>query len=261
MNTATAANENATQSITNINGYALCTQWADGIERIRDVELAERLGYDRPRKIRDIIKRQHKAGKLSNLMICPTVGRKSDGVPTKPITVYWLTEAQALKVIAKCETPTADAILDEVIAVFVAWRHGRLGTTLNDAIRLLQERLLHMDAEIAALRAGVISRETLNQLRSDVRHQAALECAARRWPTTRASTADIYRELGVLTGWGGKGQPWKLLPATLTHTAFTVLRGREASIRRELRVLADDRQLPLDIEAEPPVPAKKPRVH
>lgn len=39
---------------------------------------------------------------------------------------YWLTEPQALKVIAKSETAKADAILSEVIAVFVAWRHGRL---------------------------------------------------------------------------------------------------------------------------------------
>jgi hypothetical protein len=252
MNTAT--NDNA-QSITNINGYALCAQWDDSVERIRDEELAERLGYARPRVIRDLIRRLEREGKLKDLHQCRTVRLRADGRPSKHATTYWLTEVQALKVIAKSETATADAILDEVIAVFVAWRRGELAATTDarlvealQAIRALQEQLLSM-------RTGTITREGLSQLRCDVRRVAQLECAARRWSSTRAGTADVYREMSGLTGWGGKGQPWKLLPATLTHTAFTVLRGREASIRRELRVMADDRQLQLNL-AQPPVPPK-----
>ena len=44
------------------------------------------------------------------------------------VNEYWLTERQALKVIAKSETEVADQILDEVIAVFVAYRRGQLAT-------------------------------------------------------------------------------------------------------------------------------------
>jgi hypothetical protein len=191
---------------------------------------------------------------------------RADGRPSKHATTYWLTEVQALKVIAKSETATADAILDEVIAVFVAWRRGELAATTDarlvealQAIRTLQQELLSMRTEVATLRDGTINRQNLSQLRSDVRRVAQLECAARRWSSTRAGSADVYREMSELTGWGRKGQPWKLLPATLMHTAFTVLRGREASIRRELRVLADDRQLVLDLA--PPPPPKKPTQH
>lgn len=42
------------------------------------------------------------------------------------VNEYWLTEAQALKVIAKSDTAIADTILDEVIGVFIAVRRGML---------------------------------------------------------------------------------------------------------------------------------------
>jgi hypothetical protein len=264
--TATAATNDNAQSITNINGYALSDSWKDGKERIRDIELGERLEYTRTRDIRALTSGMIRDGKLKDVVVCgvaPQTGSRGG----RPATEYWFTETQALKVIAKSETAKADAILDEVIAVFVAWRHGRLAVSTDArldeallAIRTLQEMLLATRAEVAALRDGVISRESLSQLRADVRRIATLECAARRWPSVRAATLDIYREMGWMTGWGGKGQPWKLLPATLAHTAFTVLRSREASIRRELRALADDRQLVLE-DVPLALPPKKKSVH
>lgn len=78
-----------------------------------------------------------------------------------------------------------------------------------------------------------------------------------RWDKRRAVYADVYREMAEMTGWGRKGQPWKFLPATLAHTAFAVLRAREASIRRERRLVAMDRQLPLE-DVPPNPPPKKP---
>lgn len=45
----------------------------EGEPRIHDLQLAERLGFDRPRKIRDIIKRNQV--KLLKFGGCPTVGR------------------------------------------------------------------------------------------------------------------------------------------------------------------------------------------
>lgn len=101
--------------------------------RVRDLDLAEHLGFERPRNIRKLIGRI-----CGERGVCSTVERTVNG---RPATEYWLTEAQALKVIAKSETAKADAILDEVIAVYMAWRRGQFtqapvaldATTINSA--------------------------------------------------------------------------------------------------------------------------------
>lgn len=95
--------------------------------RVRDLDLAERLGYVRPRKIRDLIRQLIEDGKLLGVLRRPTAGRtkmagkNADGTPrfeTVEVDEFWLTEGQALKVIAKSETDVADALLDEMIEVF-----------------------------------------------------------------------------------------------------------------------------------------------
>ena len=49
----------------------------DGEPRLLDLDLAERLGYERPRKIRELITRHMDA--LEEFGLCPTVGYR-DGV-------------------------------------------------------------------------------------------------------------------------------------------------------------------------------------
>lgn len=92
--------------------------------RARDLDIAKRLGYKRPRKIRDLIARLRDAGKLNDVHRRPEVGRR--GFVEEIIDEYWLTEAQALKVAAKSETDAADALLDEMIHVYTLARAGRL---------------------------------------------------------------------------------------------------------------------------------------
>jgi hypothetical protein len=50
-----------------------------GEPRVRDFDLAEKLGFERPRKIRDLIKRNE--AKLLTFGGCPTVGRVVEGNP------------------------------------------------------------------------------------------------------------------------------------------------------------------------------------
>jgi len=88
---------------------------------VLDEELARRLGYARPRKVRDLIRRL-----FNDSDVRPTVGRTVVGVAERTVVTYHLTEAQALKVIAKSDTAVADAILDEVIDVFIKARKGLL---------------------------------------------------------------------------------------------------------------------------------------
>lgn len=164
----------------------------DDVGRIRDIELAERLGFGRPENIRNLINRLVREKKLSNVLSFFTVKRRADGTAAaRPAHVYWLTEKQALKVIAKSETATADAILDEVIDVFFAWRHGHLkpaaGPNVLDAE--MRKILTALQAEVAQLRSGVITREQHGQMRGEIRRLATLEAAARRWLTVRAAAA------------------------------------------------------------------------
>lgn len=111
-------------SIVQVEGWQVATGgFDDGLPRVRDIELAEHLGYERPRKMRDLIARLISDGKLNSFEVCTTVGQTTEagGRPSKE---YWLTEAQALKVVAKSETAKADAILDELIRVFLMLRDG-----------------------------------------------------------------------------------------------------------------------------------------
>jgi hypothetical protein len=244
--TATGATDDDAQFITNINGYALCSSWADGLGRIRDEELAERLDYGRPRVIRDLIRRLEREGKLNNIHQCRTVRLRADGRPSKPATVYWLTESQALKVIAKSETAKADAILDEVIAVFVAWRHGRWPANDNGlveavaaiagtvaklvvAVDSVAKRVSFLETHITT--NGMISGPRLCELRASIRLIARLETEGGKWSSTSRASADIYRELREVSGWGGKGQPWQELPQQLECKVFPALRNREGAAR------------------------------
>jgi hypothetical protein len=65
---------------------------------IRDIDLAESLGFDRPRDIRKIIARYQ--ANLLNFGRCATVAQRPEGGgPTA--TEYWLNKQQALFITAK----------------------------------------------------------------------------------------------------------------------------------------------------------------
>lgn len=103
---------------------------SDGGEvRIRDIDLAEKLRYARPRKIRDLIKKLIDEGKLSE--DCERTVRGRSRTPTggevvREVIEYHLTREQALKVAARSETDVADALLTEMIHVFTLALDGKL---------------------------------------------------------------------------------------------------------------------------------------
>jgi hypothetical protein len=102
---------------------------ADAEPTIEDIELAAKLGFTRERKIRELIERLRAIGLLNDSDVRPTVGRQVAGGwggHRKPVTSYRLSEAGALKVIAKSDTKRANEILQQVIDVYIAWRRGQL---------------------------------------------------------------------------------------------------------------------------------------
>ena len=81
------------------------------------------VGFERDRKIRDLIKRWAPA--LGEIQSRPTVGRAS--MPkggTRPVAVdeFWLTEAQALFITVKSDAPEAIKVTQELIGTFLAMR-------------------------------------------------------------------------------------------------------------------------------------------
>lgn len=119
--------------IVNIQGYAL--QRHNNELMVEDLDLATRLGYERPRKIRDLIKRMLGNGQLASETVCPSVGQTS-AKGGRPATVYWLNEKAALKVITKSETVLSDKITDEIIDVYTAARKGELKPRRQDETTL-----------------------------------------------------------------------------------------------------------------------------
>jgi len=106
--------------------------WSSDEEpRLRDVELGERLGYDRPRDIRKLIERRKNDVEFGEVNCRATVARQPvgpGGTGEREYTVheYYLTEAQALEISALSETTNGKAILRTLIRVFLLARRGML---------------------------------------------------------------------------------------------------------------------------------------
>lgn len=148
----------------------------DAEEKIRDLDLGEKLGYARPRDIRKLIERLMKEGRLPGVYV-RAIWRAREmpngGTRQEEVQEYWLNERQALKVIAKSETDIADKILDQVNDVFIQVRRNKVALTLplNPVVHELQAKANHLremrpyyEDTVAQLEeleaAGVITKET-----------------------------------------------------------------------------------------------------
>lgn len=85
-----------------------------------DIDIAQWLGYDRPRNIRKLIVRLSQTGSLGKVF-CSTVEQKGRG---RPSVEFFLTEAQALMVAARSDTPRATEVLQTIIDVFLKATRG-----------------------------------------------------------------------------------------------------------------------------------------
>ncbi len=100
----------------------------DGEPRVRDLDLAEKLGFDRPRDIRKLIERN--IVEIERFGTCATVAHVVRGNPTKE---FHLNEEQALLVSVLSNAPNAAAVRAMLIRVFVAFRRGELETKVPKA--------------------------------------------------------------------------------------------------------------------------------
>ncbi len=92
---------------------------ADGEPRIRDIDLAVKLGYSRARDIRPVIR---EAEKFNGFGICGVSPRNSKGQRGRPEEEYWLTERQALFVTTRSGTEKAAEVTMLLVDAFIAVR-------------------------------------------------------------------------------------------------------------------------------------------
>lgn len=98
----------------------------NGEPLVKDLRLAEALGFERPRSIRQTIERNLKEietlGTSPRRVAVITVG---NGAKMEVIE-YWLNEPQAILVCMFARTANAAEVRKQVIEVFMAWRQNKL---------------------------------------------------------------------------------------------------------------------------------------
>jgi hypothetical protein len=107
--------------VLHVDGFALHREPTDGEFRIRDIDLAERLGYDQPRTIRRLIKSMCETGELSTVHVRSVVDRTSmprGGERAVEVAEYWLDRIEALLVVMHSEAPNAIPMRRVIADVF-----------------------------------------------------------------------------------------------------------------------------------------------
>lgn len=218
-----------------------------------DTELAERLGYDRPRKIRDLIKRLAEDQGFGPIQSRPTVGRQlTNGGGEREYTVqeYLLTEEQALEVVTKSETPKAKQLTRIIIRVFQAWRKGQLQPSqpdtalvqkLTETLTALNNRLCEVERAVI-LNSEVITKAEYNAIKRDIASVANLHQLAGRYKTVKAARAAIAWRLFSVLGWVGTGHRHHRLPRQLVPRAWARLEELKRDAERVLGEVAQSKQ-------------------
>lgn len=142
-----------------------------GEPRIRDLDLAERLGFERPRDIRKLIERNR--SEIEAFGTRATVAHVVRGNPTKEV---YLNEEQALVVAVLSNAPQAPAVRAMLIRTFVTYRRGhQTSPSLDSETRLV----------IGGIVKGVVSKAIQELLPTMVQ----AELASTQYASVRGLTA------------------------------------------------------------------------
>lgn len=133
----------------------------NGEPRIRDLDLAVRLGFSQPRDIRKLIKRNE--AKLLTFGGCATVARLVEGNETSE---FYLNQKQSIFICMKSETDNAFEVQAEIVRVFDAHLNGSLQPALNPA-NLSRLQLIEMAMQAEQERLALESKVAEIQPKAD----------------------------------------------------------------------------------------------
>jgi hypothetical protein len=224
-----------------VAGWALMPPSNDVDEpRVRDTDLAERLGYDRPRKFRELVSKMVESNELPGILVRPGYGRgRNQHGETSAVIVtneFWLTEREALLVCARSEAPRAHEVRAMLVDVFIAYRRGQLApvipSELGAAIAALSAQIASLASihdRVAALEAvapharqplGVIGRIGASVIRGRLRDYARLlevpNKRGSRQSHLRAADQELRERIGYPMS---RGSSWDMLDQSLEGMA------------------------------------------
>lgn len=151
-----------------VAGWALMPPSNDVDEpRVRDTDLAERLGYDRPRKFRELVSKMVESNELPGVLVRPGYGRgRNQHGETSAVVVtneFWLTEREALLVCARSEAPRAHEVRAMLVDVFIAYRRGQLVPAAPPAAMTVAEFSAALAPHVEALARVTTTLATISE--------------------------------------------------------------------------------------------------
>lgn len=248
-----------------VNGWELAVMAGEGEGeqelRVRDIDLGERLGFDRPRDVRKLIERYAKTGEITPLSNRATVARFDSAGNSRgsiEVTEYWLDEADALFVIAKSDTTKANALTREMIRVYMLARRGLLPgqagipNELIAALAQIAETQKQQRDEVAAIAhrlatlescGGTISRIQDASIRQLVATIARGRAHAGLSPSRRSATTWVYNRVFSVAAWTGTGRKLANMPADRYPIVLAELDALRREVRAAIKALATQRAL------------------
>ena len=125
--------------------------------RARDLDIAERLGFQRPRAIRQVIERNRI--ELEGFGSLATQHGKSRG---QEFIEFHLNEEQALLIATLSDAPKAPEVRSALIRTFVAYRRGQIGPAV-DYNKIGRHVAAITQEKLAVLIPTLVKAEILNQ--------------------------------------------------------------------------------------------------
>jgi hypothetical protein len=240
-------------ALVRVEGATLSFVGTADTPRVRDIDLAEWFGYERPRDIRKLLKRMEREGKLKGIDWRATVARQSTGNGASReyrVTEAWLTQQQSLLVATQAEGDRAWALTEAMAQVFEAVLSRRpQGLTAEQVAQMIAAAITARPQapDNDRIERMILDRDANTTVLAPIRRMAASLCGP------RATRADRARHIGRLhcrvrreVGWSGM---WRLFPRHRIGDLLRVLHDVGIEVERMAAELAYERQPSLKLEA------------
>jgi len=266
----------ATRTPANDAGPLRVEAAGDGEPRVRDVDLAERLGYERPRDVRQLVARNR--GELERYgAICERGAVQRSQTPTGgarevEVTECWLNEGQALLVCTLSRTDRAADVREEVIRVFMAARRGQLpqqvpaisleqivaalmplmaqtvAQTVALALAPITTQIALMEARLGVTHAtsGTLSAAVASSIKYRLREAAKVVVGSGRAKSVRSARCKLEQRLRGAVRWAGSGCTIANMPVASESIVLRELEMIEREVDAVAEALRAQRQMRLD---------------
>jgi hypothetical protein len=219
-----------------INGWNLVKLDSSEERRILDVELGKRLGYADPLKVQRVIKGLIDDGELPGIVdadrtVVIAKGGAVRGTEERTVKAYYLTEREALQVIAKSRTPSAYKITNEIIDVYlVIKRH--VETQSFERIRVLEQSVLELMRRIAPDPNGLLG-SNARDLRARISSVAAKR---RQLGDPHASLTAVDNEVRLIVDYPRiRGAKWENCPSNVATRAHSYVAAQLDTLDKRIK--------------------------